>query len=52
VSTFVPDENEGLEEEEAGGIGGSWTHKIMGSGWTWLGVYAVAGVLVIVLYAV
>ena len=49
--TFVPDESEGLETEE-GALSASWVHRYMGNGWTWLGVYTFAVLLVIVLYAV
>jgi Na+/proline symporter len=47
--TFVPDEKEGLEEETSA-LGASWTHRIMGSGWTWLGVYVFAILMVIAVY--
>ena len=38
------------EKEEAGTISSSWIHRIVGSGWAWLAVYALAGALVIALY--
>jgi Na+/proline symporter len=47
---FVPDEKEGVGE--AGAIESSWTHKIVGNGWVWLGIYVVAGIMVVVLYVV
>ncbi len=47
--TFVPDEKEGLEEEGSA-LSTSWTHRIMGSGWTWLGVYVFAIIMVIAVY--
>ncbi|MBN1673789.1 MAG: sodium:solute symporter family protein [Kiritimatiellae bacterium] len=49
VLMFVPDEKEG-QEAEAGLVEASWTHKIVGSGWVWLGVYGLAAILVVVLY--
>ena len=41
------------EEEELseGGVTGSWTERIVGSGWTWLAVYCVAFALMFGLYA-
>ena len=48
---FVPDEEEGLEREP-GSMDASWTRQILGSGWTWLGVYVVAVLLVVILYAI
>jgi uncharacterized sodium:solute symporter family permease YidK len=51
VPMFVPDEREGVEAAPAeGAIGASLMHRIVGSGWTWLAVYAGALALVAVLY--
>ena len=51
ISVFVPDERDGLEVEE-GAIGVSWTHRIVGNGWVWLGMYVLAGIMMVVLYFV
>ncbi|MHC4198926.1 MAG: sodium:solute symporter family transporter [Planctomycetota bacterium] len=49
VPMFVPDEREGVEGEE-GAIRASLTHKIVGNGWVWLGIYVLAAILVVTLY--
>ena len=48
VPALVPDTEE--TAVDADGIGGSLTQRIVGSGWTWFAVYAVAIGLMVILY--
>jgi hypothetical protein len=46
---FVPETGEARETPESS-IERSWIHLCFGSGWAWLALYAVCGILVLVLY--
>ena len=50
LPAFVPAEAEPDRQVEAGSIERSWINRIVGSGWTWLGLYGAAAVLMFVLY--
>ena len=50
VPVFVPEEDEKGEAVEEGSYEQSWIHKCFGSGWSWLILYCVAILLVIILY--
>jgi SSS family solute:Na+ symporter len=49
VPVFVPQRLEGVEAE-AGELEKSLTNRILGSGWSWLAMYLLAGALVVLLY--
>jgi len=52
IPVFVPEEREEEEiAEEEGSIQSSWIHKSMGSGWSWLALYVLAGILILILYS-
>ena len=52
VPLFVPEEPEPIEAAAAGTIERSWVHRVFGNGWSWLALYVLAAVLVLVLYFV
>jgi SSS family solute:Na+ symporter len=51
VPALVPDSEE-EDEKHASRLSRSWTHRIVGSGWTWFGIYALAILLMIILYMI
>ncbi len=50
VPALVPESEEESARED--GIAGSLTQRIVGSGWTWLGIYTLSIVLMLILYAI
>ena len=50
VPVFVSEEGEPAVEAEKGTLGQSWIHRIFGSGWSWLALYAFALAMVVILY--
>jgi hypothetical protein len=47
---FVAEERQAIPKGQEAPIERSWTHRIFGNGWSWLGFYLAALVMVVILY--
>jgi hypothetical protein len=50
VPMFVAEERQAIPKGQEAPIERSWTHRIFGNGWSWLGFYLAALVMVVILY--
>jgi len=50
IPAFLARDEEAPTEAGTGSIGQSWVHKCYGSGWSWLALYVIAILLVVILY--